>query len=145
MDDLLQRTLPSGITRDQIDRAVLWWGRSLEKPKFDNLGDRGGTFQEEMPSILATMTRAKSGPTEEQIAMFRMKLDELLSSDSVQAREAFQRGLHVDYDPDRILAVALDHAGIAPGLTSLPWKTNMWFRDGKVTVSHGYGAPIEEI
>lgn len=50
----------------------------------------------------------------------------------------------VDYHPDPILTEAAQVAGISLGMTSLPWKTNMWVDAGKVRVSKGYGAaPVD--
>ena len=46
----------------------------------------------------------------------------------------------VDYGPDPILADAAREAGLSLGMTSLPWKTNMWVDAGRVRVSKGYGA-----
>ncbi len=130
--------------KKQIDAAVAWWVAAIKRPRFDNLGPRhpGEDPQErrsnEFASIMAmTMPR----PDEEAITRFGEALRQALTAVADQPPYC----IAVDYGPDRFLSDVLQQAGIDPSITSLPWKTVMWFEKGGVQVSCGYGAKQEEI
>lgn len=117
----------------QIKKAVDWWVNAIKNPKHDN-GDTSvhGGFARAFATLGVTEIN------DEQIEIFKNELTELL-----QSQEEAKWGLHVDYNPDVLLNRAMEKAGI--GELNAPWKTNMNFRDGKVLVSHGYGADWVEV
>ena len=119
------------LSTEQIETAVNWWADAIKRPKFDNgdNSDAGG-----MAMMLATL--AHKAPSAEQIETFKKALaDEMASNERIE-----KFGLNSDYGPDGNLAEAMQQAGINPDISSVPWKTNMHFSDGEVTVSCGYGA-----
>ena len=124
------------LTTEQIEKAVNWWADIVQKPKFDN-GDKssaGATC-----FILATLSRAKCEPTADQIIEFKKNLKTMLEN----AETLPYMGLFCDYQPESPLSEAAEKSGISK--LNFPWKTSMWFRDGKVTVSYGYAAELVEI
>ena len=118
------------LTKEQIGIAVEWWGNVICNPKHDN-GDK--SEQGVMATMLATMATTKI--TDEQKQIFGKELILLLEMESQF------NGLHCDYGPDIILRKAMEKAEI--NSTNAPWKTNMNFQDGQVTVRYGYGAELQ--
>lgn len=125
------------LSAKQVEAAVMWWAKAIIKPEFHTLergavvheGERDAAFSE----MLATV--AAKPKTDEQVTAFAKALTRLLL-------EHNPRTLDVDYGPDTILLEAATEAGIPnPGMLAFPWKTSMWFKDGKVVVSSGYRAP----
>jgi len=123
------------LSQKQIDIAVRFWGDVLAAPIFDN-GDPSPHSAVGM--MLAEL--ARNTPTLQQIEDFKESLRKILS-----VKDVFN-SIGVDYHPCQILKEALNSAGIKDSGSSLPWKTDMFFfRNGKVKVSMGYGAPEKEI
>ncbi len=121
------------LTNEQIEAAVNWWANAIRNPKFDDGDDGSGGG---MAMMMATL--ARKSPNEDEIEAFKVALaEELCSNENVA-----YLGLSCDYGPDGTLADALQKAGMD---VSLPWKTNMNFRDGKVSVSHGYRAEYVDL
>lgn len=120
------------LSKEQIDVAVNWWGDVICNPKHDNGDD---SRQGAMTSMLAAM--ATHTISEEQKDAFKEELVGLLKS------ELPLHGLHCDYGADMTLSKAMEKANI-PG-TNAPWKTNMNFHGGGVTVRYGYGAESETL
>jgi len=122
--------------RETAQKAARWWADTIKNgAKLDN-GDKSDTgFTTHM---LATIAQAENKITEEQALLFEEALVEALldKKDILPCRI-----LGCDYHPDRILAESAEKAGINPGMTTFPWKTNMWIKDGEIEVSEGYGAP----
>lgn len=119
----------------QISKAVDFWKQQLQSGVWDN-GDRSSTGA--MTSFIARDLQEKCRPTEEEVEKFGVALTTLL-----QGRDLFWGGLAVDYHPCSILRDAADAAGI--NSNAFPCKTDLAFRDGKVKVSCGYGAPWETL
>ena len=123
------------LTKEQIEKAVNWWADVIQKPRFDN-GDKseaGG-----IGAVLASMARDRFSPSEGQVEKFKTYLREELEKEAYFVFD----GLHVDYHPSKELSGAAKKANISE--LNFPWKTSMWFRDGKVTVAYGYCAkPLE--
>jgi hypothetical protein len=123
------------LTTEQIKKAVNWWADVIRSPKFDN-GDKSSAG--EMGFMLATMARDKCEPTADQIVEFKKQLGIMLEVSENLPYE----GLHCDYHPEHLLCEAAEKSGISE--LNFPWKTSMWFRDGKVTVAYGYAQkPVE--
>jgi len=117
------------LTDVQIEKAVDWWAGAIERPKFDN-GDNSSSGG--FGSMLASLNT--DTVTDEQIAEFKKHL-----TDALREKGHSRFGLNCDYNPDLTLSEAMKSAGISTN--NAPWKTNMNFWKGQVSVSHGYGAP----
>ena len=124
------------LTDKQINCAVEWWKNAITGiPKFD-MGDSGDVGLSAM--MLATM--AHQDLSLDVLERFGDNLRRALSED----RPWYSIG--VDYDPDPILAKAFEQAGGGDSSkTVFPWKTVMWFRNGGVSIRHGYNADVEEL
>ena len=127
--------MSDNLTREQIETAVTWWIEALKYPKFDN-GDDSDIGMHTM--MLATIASPKVD--ESQVIDFGNSLQKSLSE-----ADDFFLGIGVDYNPDRILSLALEAGEIKASITSLPWKTYMTFNNDGVQVSCGYGAPREDL
>ena len=126
------------LTPEQIEKAINWWGEVITNPKFDN-GDKSSNGL--LCLALASSAQDKMAPNKEKIEKFKINLRKALEMEKANDYMHFH-GLHTDYDPDEILADSASKAGISD--MNFPWKTHMWFRDGKVTVAYGYAAqPVE--
>lgn len=132
------------LTEEQLEKAVDWWVKAIERPKFENTSseekrtDLGSIFA----SVLATM--ASHSKDDNQISKFREALKRRLAEQEFWDADS----VGCDYHPDGLLCDAAKEAGItdAVGLTAFPWKTYMYFyADGRIEVKHGYGAPFVEI
>lgn len=51
----------------------------------------------------------------------------------------------IDYNPWGLFVESAEAAGFELSMSCLPWKTNMYFRDGTVKVSYGYGGEMKTI
>lgn len=131
--------------KKEIEVAATWWADQLRQvPNHDN----GDVMCNAMASWAADRTRHVI--TEEQIARFKNELmcrwvkrnQDNWSPDKPLLGSAL-RNLATDYSPAGELAEALEVAEITPANLVLPIKTVMWIDPGKVSVSCGYGAPIE--
>ncbi len=129
------------LTDVQINAAVEWWGKALEDPKFQTIrpdDTSEGSRPAGMAELMASAAHKKPG--EDNIRKFKEALREkLLGPDGGAVR------LSVDYGPCRDLAECLEATDNSQGISSLPWKTSMHFRDGGVQVSCGYGEPYLEL
>lgn len=127
---------------DSARSAAKWWADRLRSGAKLDHGPRSftDTFAIGLGSYM--QKAAAKNRTEEQIQMFEDALYEEL-----KAHELFPLSyiVGIDYHPPDIFLRAADKAGIKLSGGCLPWKTHMYYRDGKVKVSYGYGAPIEEI
>ena len=122
------------ITPEQAKAAADWWTEQIKNPRFDN-GDDSETGG--MTMILQTILANKTRPSAEKYDAFRVALEAAI----IKQNPRF--GLHVDYDPDRVLADVAEATSINP--SQFPWKTSMYFRDGGVQVRAGYRAETKEI
>ena len=121
-------------SQEAIAAAVEWWANVLSNPaKFDNGDVLSGIFA----AWAAKGLEPLSGST---LDAFREALTATLA-------ESHPWCLGTDYDPDGILREAALSAGIPKHELGLrfPCKTMMWLEDGKVSVAHGYRAPIEVV
>lgn len=83
-------------------------------------------------------------PTADQVAAFRVSLESGLIA--ALTKSSGWLTVRTDYDPDALLAGAMEAAGLEAdfGVLFLPWKTKMEFRDGQITV-RSLGKPDEHI
>lgn len=122
------------MTKEQVEAAVKWWVNTIQNPKFDN-GDRsevGG-----LATLLALCCTKEL--SKEQVETFKNELTDILLTEDLVHRF----GIGADYQPDQFLAKALDSANIS--YNNVPWKTHMYFGDGKVLVKYGYSSPLVQI
>lgn len=117
--------------------AAEWWATQLADPAFRNERPGEGDFNSFAASGLAAILAYGHPVSAEQLATFTDALEHILIRDTRD--DGWHYGLHTDYHPDRSLNEAAETAGIDE--SRFPWKTNMWIRDGAVTVSAGYAAP----
>lgn len=126
------------LTELQIETAVNWWKSALERPYFDNGDDSPAGM---MSMVMASKFHDDLSP--QQIQLFGEALRNIMHGSEFNEWPQ----LDVDYHPDQWLSEAAMRAGIAEadGLTTFPWKTYMWFRNGGVSVRSGYGAPALQL
>ena len=131
------------VTQEQAKVAARWWGEQLKNPTFKTLSDAERSDPATEAIAMAEMMAGimPRNTTDMQIAVFVDFLEARILQDEFIVRY----GLHVDYGPGPDLADAADAAGILVTPSTFPWKTHMWFQDGGVQVSLGYGAPTEEL
>ncbi len=144
----MPETATHGITDAQAHLAACWWANVIRRPKHDALGGQRD-WHMEMASVLADLHTGQR--SEDQIDRFRGALwGRIMAGEARWGRGAI---LSCDYHPDPTLADAASDAGITNEL-SFPWKTTMWLypddahqeeKRGRVFVSYGYRAPIEEV
>ena len=126
-----------GLTAKQIEVAVQWWGERLKVPTFDMGADSRGSMMAEM---MATVYHKSE--SEDTVTMFKQALAKELKRTKERVEWLC---VGVDYWPGKILSDALEAAGVEVGMTQLPWKTQMWFQDGGVQVSLGYGGERQKL
>ena len=128
------------LTEEQITKAVDWWRNALSNPKFSAHSEKeraSGHDNLALAEVMATvLAHDKKGKEEEG------SLDRFCDELGKNLRENPPYGLNVDYHPDMTLYKAAKKSGFKG---EFPWKTNMWFRDGKVEVSYGYGVETVEV
>lgn len=116
------------INEEYVEKAVNFWVDKItsNEPQFN--GDYSGPSI--LASIMGTLLKKDSKPTEEQIEMFKKELHDLIVT-----KEPYM--IITDYDPDEILSEAAEKADIKP--TVFPWKHTMFFENNGVYVKEGYG------
>lgn len=124
------------LSEAQVEAACDWWAKAVVNPKMDNGGQFGAWG---MAAVLALMTTQKN-VDESMVDKFKEALRKRLR---ILTKNDFFHSIYVDYGPDLLLGGAMEEAGISG--RNAPWKTCMWFRDGGVQVSHGYGAETQDI
>jgi len=122
--------------------AAKWWADRL---RYGAKLDHGARTPDDFVApLLGTYLQRRSAKdrTEEQIQAFEDALfEELMERKMLPI--TYIAG--IDYHPTGVFVRAAEKAGIRLGGGCLPWKTHMYYMDGKVKVSYGYGAPIEDI
>jgi hypothetical protein len=131
------KTLECGLTEEQVSKAVEFWKEQLRSGIWDN-GDSSATGF--MTTMMARDLQESSRPQEDVLEKFGVALDRLIREGEIWS---LRYGLSVDYEPGGVLADAAKEAGIET--SAFPCKTRMYFRDGKVEASCGYGAPSKEL
>lgn len=121
--------------------AAKWWADRLRSgAKLDNADpSQAGGMAFIMGKILQNKMAQKR--TLEQVQVFEDSLFEELRDQKTFTTHV----AGVDYHPTGVFLRAAEKAGIKLGGSCLPWKTHMYYIDGVVKVSYGYGAPIESI
>jgi hypothetical protein len=127
--------------KEAAQKAAEWWADRVCAPTFDGLTPEERLRPENQAYQTAEMRASMlvKPITAEQRATFVTTLTNILMQ--ADAERLYYIG--VDYHPCRILADAASIAGIPE--TNFPWKTSMWFKDGKLTVARGYGAQLETL
>jgi hypothetical protein len=131
-------------TKEQIDKAVNWWGEVLKNPKYDN-GDKSDSG--ELGMMLGMMARKEITHTD--IEKFKDNLRKIM--EQKEPYGSANLDLSCDYYPCQELVEATKGTSIED--SNFPWKTDMIFKQefinhhliSKVLVSYGYSAPLEEI
>ena len=147
------------VTREAIAAGAAWWASRLGNCHHDVVGlnapNRRLTVEdmELAVSMNAGTVRGKYSP--EEAGRFRVALETAIDAHlrgvlPVQQRrhpryDNHQDVVSCDYDPDNTLCAAAEAAGLDLDSRDLPAKTMMIFRDSKVIVSEGYGAPYVTI
>lgn len=126
------------------EAAAAWWASALRDPKLDN-----GEDNPMLDVLVAVARQTRSEPAAEAIDQFKAnlieKLNELLDGLAPYDARHFGVDFGVDYSPDDVLWECAEKAGISAGMIDWPWKTTMWVKPQEVSVSCGYGRPIEVI
>ena len=138
------------LSKEQIDVAVEWWQRAIERPKFDTLGptrgrDREETYSAGFAEAVATVLASQHGVTDASVEKFGAALRKQLEAfnDEIHCLNRNAQ-LYADYDPFGMLREAFIESGV--DTSRCPWKTCMWFdEDGGVTVRSGYAAAEEKL
>lgn len=116
------------LTEKQIKLAVNWWANVIQHPKFD--AGAGTDPRMKMKEHQAMLNAVDI--SQEDVNIFKLRLTNLLANFNDN------NYLSVDYKPCSLLAGALQETNIPA--SNFPWKTNMWFDGGNVSVSYGYCA-----
>ena len=122
---------------DMAKTAAKWWADHLRNGAPLDNGDPSPTGG--MAMIVGLMLQANRSKGRDPIVVDRF--EEELSQHILKDEYTQRCGIHVDYSPGGTLQDAAERAGLELGMTDLPWKTNMWFRDGEISVAVGYGSP----
>ena len=135
----------AGLKKEAIsllsEHASEWWVKKMQAPVFDNGANDSASM---MAQLLANLNH-KAEPTE-KVLKFKEALKGIITEELGDERGSrYGMSFGVDYDPDRILSEALSTAGIEDSMSTLPWKTGMSIRDGKIEAHSGYGAPREVV
>lgn len=120
--------------------AAKWWADKLRKvvPRNYDNGDNSSTGG--MAMLLASMLAMNSQPSDEAINLFEERLADTIK-EHVEVNGSMT--LDVDYGPDYILSKLAQETGVSAN--RFPWKTTMWIKKDKVSVSAGYAAPCKTI
>lgn len=130
---------------DSAKVAAKWWADQLRNgSKMDNGAyDFANVMSMAMLSMENAKERRERDPS--KIDLFEDALARRFEAID-DARWPFPISIAaVDYDPDRHLVEAAEEAGLSLGMASLPVKTSMYSCNGKISVSCGYRAPLEEL
>lgn len=111
-----------------VIKAVDWWTGAIQRSS-------KADYVPGLPSVYHEFST-------EEITAFRSTLAELISNEMCQHRGYCS--LHVDYDPNRIISIASEAAGIDRdlGLFILPKKVSMYIEANKISLVSGH--PAEE-
>jgi len=120
-------------------RAAKWWADCLRNgAKLDNgAKDHSNLMAQGLAGLLQ---KAAKRPVD-AIDRFEAALCEYFVS--IETDSYYMAS--VDYNPCPNLANAAEKAGMNLGMASLPWKTSMIYRNGKVMLKAGYGATPSEL
>jgi len=127
---------PAVLLETRIEVAAKRWADQLRtRTKQDN-GDL-------MTEMMVNMVAEVQSPTESaKVEAFEAELADALSAPDVGYAG---RCLSTDYGPGGLIRQAAITAGVTPDCPPFPMKTCMWIDDDKVTVSHGYSAPVVQL
>lgn len=130
------------VTKEQIEKAVVWWADRVAKPTFSALTNEERESPENKGMIFAEFlsNMAVKPVTQKQRKKFMDTLRAILMIENFFGRVWI---LDVDYGPCMILRDAAEAAEIS--VNNFPWKTTMWLMDGKVLVRLGYDGKQEEL
>lgn len=121
-------------------KAAKWWADKLRNgAKIDN-GDTSDVGIFTMMAAYMLQEAESSNQSADAIDKFEDELTSVL-----ERMQGNYISFGVDYHPDYILQDAADKVGLELGMTTLPWKTNMYITGDTVKVSYGYGAEAVEI
>jgi hypothetical protein len=153
-----QQELPSVIPQGAVLAAAAWWASRLGNCHHDVVGlsapDRQLTAAGMDLAISMNLEAVRGKYSAGQAAAYRQALEEVIGEHVRDCRpptcggKYVGHGRHVfncDYDPDETLCRAAERAGIDLDSRDLPAKTFMILKADSVTVSEGYGAPLETI
>lgn len=131
----------------EVIAAAEWWANILREPAKDESGD---PFADVLKNVEA---RRRPALLEATIEAFTEYLRQAIAATIEPEHWRYDnpnwgsgmRGIHNDYQPDRVLQAAAGKAGIDDIYFRMPWKTDMWINPGEVKVARGHGNPIEQI
>ena len=116
-------------------KAAKWWADHLRGSAILDNGDNSPENVTARGIAPMLQAKEKAGQTPTQIDSFESELAKLLSG-----LDRSYVSFGVDYNPDRILEESAQAAGLQLGMTTLPWKTQMYIEGEVVTVREGYRA-----
>lgn len=122
-------------------RAAKWWADHLRNgAKMDNgATDPSNLMAQSLAGLL--QTKERSVRSDAQIQAF----EDALYHRYLGLTGNYERMGDCDYDPCSLLVDAAKEADCDLGMASLPWKTSMLFRNGRVEVKCGYGQLFEAL
>ena len=128
---------------EKIARAAAkWWADLLRRGAKLDHGDNSAIGRSTVALGKSVQIKAAVGRTDEQVQVFEDALcEELMKAKRFPASYV----IGVDYNPHSMFLTAAAKAGINLGGCVLPWKTHMYYFDGKLKVRYGYGAPMTDI
>ena len=123
---------------ENLEKAVKWWSNKVCKQTHHDNGDY--SVQSALAMAIADM--GVKQVSAEQRTVFEEELGKLIE-EKEKEWEGCYFSIGVDYGPDDVLGAAAKAAGI--NVLNFPFKTHMYFQDGKIIVRDGYGAPPVEL
>ncbi len=127
--------------KDLARKAAKWWADHMRQGFIPDNGARDKSNVMAQGLALMLQEQEAKSRTADGVQLFEDKLANIFEKATAQTYLLAS----VDYNPCHVLADAAQQAGINIGMASLPWKTSMTYRDERVYVKAGYGAPLEEL
>lgn len=155
-----EQEAPAGtvIPQGAVVAAAAWWASRLGNCHHDVVGlsapNRRLTVADMELAISMNLETVRGKHSAGQVESYRQALEGVIGehvagcTPPICGGKHVGRGRHVfdcDYDPGETLCVAAERAGIDLDARDLPAKTFMILTADSVTVSEGYGAPLETI
>lgn len=112
--------------------AAKWWADKLRYVEPDNFKSGGNSETDNLMMILATMFAIDSKTSGKNIDLFEKELSKTIKK-NVKAYGSIT--LSVNYAPDKTLWNIAQKTGVSRN--RFPWKTTMWIKKGKVSVTVG--------
>lgn len=126
---------------ETAQKAAKWWADQLRTVEMPDNGEQSlaGMQTTLIASRLQEIEKRKQTPA--LIDAWEVALADAIGK--IENRHTVYIG--VDYHPDTLLDESAISVGLDLGMTTLPWKTNMWIEGDRVRVAKGYRAEVVDL